>query len=31
MHRFVALLLIAPLAAPALAQDQPKSLKTLAR
>jgi hypothetical protein len=29
MHRFLALLLIAALAAPALAQDQPKSLKTL--
>jgi hypothetical protein len=29
MHRCLALLLIAALAAPALAQDQPKSLKTV--
>ena len=29
MHRFLALMLIAALAAPALAQDQPKSLKTV--
>jgi hypothetical protein len=29
MHRFLAFLLIAALAAPALAQDQPKPLKTL--
>jgi hypothetical protein len=29
MHRFLALTLIAALAAPALAQDQPKSLKTV--
>jgi hypothetical protein len=29
MHRFVAFMLIAALAAPALAQDQPKSLKTV--
>jgi hypothetical protein len=29
MHRFLACILIAALAAPALAQDQPKSLKTV--
>jgi hypothetical protein len=29
MHRFLASMLIAALAAPALAQDQPKSLKTV--
>ena len=29
MHRFLALTLVAALAAPALAQDQPKSLKTI--